>query len=86
MGCQTSIYIYIFGQLSCDYGAVTGRGILSNGLFFFLVGYGSSKRMWLNKTNRVGLWVVKEGGWVMVCTTNGEIEWGYLQRDRKSVV
>ena len=38
--------------------------------FFFLVGYGSSKRMWLNKTNRVGLWVIKEGGWVMVFTTN----------------
>jgi hypothetical protein len=26
--------------------------------FFFFVGYGSSKRMWLNKTNRVGLWVI----------------------------
>ena len=25
---------------------------------FFLVGYGSSRRMWLNKTNRVGLWVI----------------------------
>ena len=26
--------------------------------------------MWLNKTNRVGLWVIKDGGWVMVFTTN----------------
>ena len=25
---------------------------------FFFVGYGSSKRMWLNKTNRIGLWVI----------------------------
>jgi hypothetical protein len=42
--------------------------------------------MWLNKTNRVGLWVVKEGGWVMVCTTKGEIEWAYLQRVVESCV
>ena len=43
VGCQTSIYLYIFGQLSCDYGAVTGRGILSNGLFFFWLDTGQVK-------------------------------------------